>query len=76
MLRFTQHKGAKIVDKLLNSAVANAMSSGNVDEKSLFVREIFVDPGPVLKRYMPRAMGRATRKFRRTSHITLILGER
>ena len=61
--------------KLLNSAVANAENNFKMLESNLYVSKIFVDEGPVFKRWMPRAMGRATEILKRTSHITIILGE-
>jgi len=61
--------------KLLNSAVANAENNFKMVESNLYVSKIFVDEGPVFKRWMPRAMGRATEILKRTSHITIILGE-
>jgi large subunit ribosomal protein L22 len=67
-------KGAPILTKLLDSAVSNAKNAG-MAEDGLFIKTIFVDPGPVFKRFMPRAHGRATTLRKRTSHIRLILGE-
>lgn len=61
--------------KLLLSAVANAKNNKHLDVKKLFIKEIRVDQGPTLKRFMPRAMGRATPIQKKTSHITLVLGE-
>lgn len=60
--------------KLLRSAMANAKNQ-KLDQGKLFVSEIFVNPGPVLKRSLPRAMGRATPLLKRTSHITIVLKE-
>jgi large subunit ribosomal protein L22 len=64
------------MEKLLNSAVANAVNNHHMDEGRLFVKEVHVGPGPIMKRVMPRAQGRAFRILKRTSHITLVLGER
>jgi large subunit ribosomal protein L22 len=64
------------MEKLLKSAISNVTSAGKVDPDELFVREIFVDPGPILKRFTPRAQGRGTRVNKRTSHITIKLAER
>jgi len=61
--------------KLLNSAVANAENNFKMLESNLYVSEIFVNEGPIFKRWMPRAMGRATEILKRTSHITIVLGE-
>lgn len=76
ILRFTSHKGAKLIEKVLKSAISNAASSGAVDVDTLYVQGICVDPGPILKRYTARAMGRGTRINKRTSHVTVTLGER
>ena len=67
-------KGTPILTKLLDSAVSNAKNTG-MEEAGLFIKTIFVDPGPMFKKSMPRAHGRATPLRRRTSHIRLILGE-
>ncbi|TRZ77788.1 50S ribosomal protein L22 [bacterium] len=61
--------------KLLNSAVANAKNNFKIVESNLYISEIFVDEGATFKRWMPRAMGRATEILKRTSHITIVLGE-
>ena len=61
--------------KLLRSAVANAKNNQKLDPEKLFVKEIRVDQGPMLKRFMPRAMGRASGIQKKSSHIILILGE-
>ena len=81
VLAFTQKKSAGLVLKLLESAVANAehlaqQKQEKLDVDSLFVDRIFVDGGPTLKRFRPRAQGRATRIIKRTSHITIELDER
>ncbi len=61
--------------KLLHSAVSNAKNTKEMNSDKLFIKEIRVDEGPVLKRFIPRAMGRATPIHKKTSHITLILAE-
>ena len=73
VLRFTKKSAVDHISKLLKSAVANATdkSKGAVDIDTLIVKHISVDQGPTARRYMPRAMGRATRINKRTSHITL-----
>lgn len=68
-------KGAPVLKKLLQSAVANA-KNGGMDETKLFVKELFVNEGPTLKRSLPRAHGRATPIRKRMSHVTLVLGEK
>ena len=62
--------------KLLKSAVANAENNHGMNTDKLYVKEVHVGPGPIMKRVMPRAQGRAFRILKRTSHITLVLGER
>jgi large subunit ribosomal protein L22 len=68
-------KRARIIAKVLNSAVANAMNTGLMDVDNLYVKSIQVDGGVVLKRWRPRAQGRATRILKRTSHIAVVLDE-
>ena len=75
ILNFSPRKAALPVAKLIHSAVANAEERGEVDVDTLYVKKIFVDEGPTMKRFMPRAMGRATRINKRTSHITVVLDE-
>ena len=74
ILSSLKKKGARIVAKLLASAVANAKQK-KMDENRLMVRLAFANGGPVLKRHLPRAMGRADGILKRTSHITLVLEE-
>jgi large subunit ribosomal protein L22 len=74
-LRFMPKKAARLIRKVLESAVANADQTTSVDVDSLYVKKIFIDGGPMLKRFSPRAMGRATRILKRTSHITVIVDE-
>lgn len=74
-LRFMPKKGARILRKVIESAVANASQNGSIDIDTLFVKTVFVDGGPMLKRIRPRAMGRASRILKRTSHITVVLDE-
>jgi len=76
IMRFTRRKAAGPIYKLLKSAEANADNMGTVDIDNLYVKAITVDPGPTLKRIMPRAMGRATLIRKRTSHVTVVLDER
>lgn len=75
ILMFTPKKGAFILKKLLDSAVGNARQKKYVDVDNLYVKNVLVDGGPMMKRFMPRAMGRATKIRKRISHITLILDE-
>lgn len=74
-LNFCPRKAAGHLAKLIHSAVANADERGEMDVDMLLVRRIFVDEGPTMKRWRPRAMGRATRINKRTSHVTVILEE-
>jgi len=60
---------------VLKSAVANASQNESIDVDTLYIKKIFVDGGPILKRFRPRAMGRANRIRKRTSHITVVLDE-
>lgn len=62
--------------KLLKSAVANAENNHSMDPEKLYVSEIFANPGPIIKRIMPRAQGRAYRINKRTSHVTLVVAEK
>ncbi len=72
-LENSQKNAATPVLKLLKSAVANAIHNEDLDEKTLVVKTACVDKGPMLKRWMPRAMGRAAAIHKHTSHITIIL---
>ena len=74
-LNFTPKRGARILKKLLNSALSNAEQTSNVDVDALYIKTIFADEGPTLKRWRPRALGCATRIRKRTSHLTVILDE-
>jgi large subunit ribosomal protein L22 len=74
-LTFSPQKGARLLRKLINSAVANAEANKEVDVDTLFIKKIFADQGPTMKRFRPRAMGRATRVIKRMSHLTVILDE-
>jgi large subunit ribosomal protein L22 len=76
MLSFAPQKGALILKKLINSAVANAEQNSGVDVDALFVKRVYADEGPTLKRFRPRAQGRATRIRKRSSHLTVVLDEK
>ncbi len=73
ILRFSPHSASRTVEKCLNSAVANAERTPGVIPQNLIVERAFVDEGPTLKRWRPRAYGRATRIRKRTAHITLVV---
>lgn len=74
-LRFMPKKGAEILRKVIESALANASQNSAIDVDTLYVKSVFIDGGPTLKRIRPRAMGRANRILKRTSHITVVLEE-
>ncbi|HET6351368.1 MAG TPA: 50S ribosomal protein L22 [Coriobacteriia bacterium] len=76
ILRFSPRAASEIVEKTLNSAVANAERNLHVRPEALFVSATFVDEGPTLKRIQPRAMGRAFRINKRTAHITVVVKSR
>ena len=75
VLDFVPRKAARLVAKTLKSVIANAESQQRVDVDRLYVRRITVDGGATLKRFMPRAHGRATPIHKRTSHITIVVDE-
>jgi len=74
-LTLSHKKGAKLLIKVLNSAVANAREKGGIDMDNLYVKNVLVDDGPIMKRFLPRAMGRAYRILKKMSHVTVILDE-
>ncbi|MDR1539236.1 MAG: 50S ribosomal protein L22 [Clostridiales bacterium] len=81
ILLYSPRYAADLVVKVLDSAVANAEFLSNeraleFDKSSLYVQEVFANQGPTMKRIQPRAQGRAYRINKRTSHITIILGQR
>lgn len=76
ILNFTKKAAAKILVKLLKSALANATQKKTIDIDRLYVKQIMVDQGPTMKRYQARALGRATMIRKRTSHIHIILDEK
>ena len=75
MLLFANRRAAKVIEKVLKSAIANAENNNGLDKNILFVKEAYVNNGPILKRFRPRAQGRAFRINKRTSHITVVVGE-
>ncbi|MDP9728507.1 50S ribosomal protein L22 [Alicyclobacillus tolerans] len=76
ILQFTPRGASPVVAKVVRSAVANAENNHNMDVDKLYVKEIYVDEGPTLKRFHPRAQGRAYSILKRTSHITVVVAER
>ena len=75
VLEFTNRRSADTIKKVLNSAVANAEHNFALDADELLVAEAYADEGPTLKRWRPRARGRATRIRKRTSHITIVVAD-
>ena len=75
VLDFTNRRAAQPIRKVLESAVANAEHNHALDADELVIEEAYANEGPTLKRYRPRARGRATRIRRRTSHITIVVGD-
>jgi large subunit ribosomal protein L22 len=75
-LTFLNKKSALMIKKVIESAVANADYKKTIDLDKLFVKTITVDQGPVMKRFRPRAQGRATGVRKRMSHINIVLEER
>lgn len=73
VLRFAPQDASDPVGKVLDSAIANATNNHNLDPASLVVAEAYVDEGPTMRRFRPRAQGRAFRIRKRTSHITVVL---
>ncbi len=76
ILALSPRAAAKLVGKVLDSAVANAENNHDLDADDLFVVQAYVNGGPTLKRFRPRAMGRAGRIRKRTSHITVSVDEK
>ncbi len=76
ILKYTPKKGAKIVEKVIKSAVANAENNFDLDKDNLYISEIYANEGPKLKRWRPRAQGRAFPIMKRTSHIGVVVKER
>ncbi|MFD3449231.1 50S ribosomal protein L22 [Microbacteriaceae bacterium 4G12] len=76
ILRHTPKAASPVVEKVLKSAIANAEHNYEMDINSLVVSATFVDEGPTLKRFRPRAMGRASQINKRTSHITIVVSEK
>ncbi len=72
-LRFMPYRGAKIIEKVLKSAMSNAGTDKNVDPEEMVISKALVDEGPVMKRMRPRAMGRANIIKKKMSHITIYL---
>ena len=76
ILAFSTKKGAAIIKKVLESAIANAEHNNQADVNKLVVSQVYANQGPTMKRFRPRAQGRASRINKRTSHITLVVTEK
>ena len=76
ILNNMNNKAARIIKKVLVSAVANAENNHNLDKTKLFVKEAYVNDGPVLKRSVPDSRGRIAKNDHRTSHVTVVVAER
>lgn len=76
ILRHTPKAVSPVLEKLLNSAIANAEHNYSLDVTKLVVTQAYVNQGPTMKRFRPRAQGRASRINKRTSHITLVVAEK
>ncbi|GAA3719892.1 MULTISPECIES: 50S ribosomal protein L22 [Salinicoccus] len=75
ILKLTNKRTSPVVEKLVHSAVANAEHNYDMDVENLFISEAYADEGPTLKRFRPRAQGRATKINKHTSHITIVVSE-
>ena len=76
ILKHTPKAASEILEKVLNSAVANAENNHNMNVDNLYISEAYANQGPTLKRFRPRAQGRGVRILKRTSHITLVVEEK
>lgn len=76
LLQHDPRRASRPLKKLLESAIANASENHKLDEDTLIVKRVEVDEGPTLKRWMPRALGRATPIRKRTSQITIVVAEK
>ena len=76
ILKFTPNKAARVVEKVLNSAIANAENNFGLEKANLVVSEAFANEGPTLKRFRPRAKGSASPINKRTTHVTVVVSEK
>ncbi len=76
ILRHTPKTASPVLEKLLKSAIANAEHNYDMDVNNLYIEKVFVDEGATLKRFRPRAQGRASAINKRTSHITIVVSEK
>jgi large subunit ribosomal protein L22 len=75
VLAFTSREAARAIEKVLHSAVSNAEANHGLSEDGLYIKEAYVNAGPMLKRWRPRARGRVARIHKRTCHITVLLAQ-
>ena len=73
LLRFAPQAASEPIGKVVSSAIANATNNYNLDARTLVITQAFVDEGPTMKRFRPRAQGRASQILKRTSHITIVV---
>lgn len=76
ILKFTPKRGAKVLEKVVKSAVANAENNNNMDRENLYISEVYANQGPTLKRWRPRSQGRAYPILKRTSHVGVTVTEK
>ena len=76
ILAYLNKSASPVVAKLVKSAAANAVNNNKMDESKLYIKAIYANDGPRLKRYMPRAKGSASSIIKRTSHITVVVEEK
>lgn len=76
ILTYMHQRGARMIKRLIDSSVANASNGGFLDVGELYIQKIWVDEGPTLKRWRPRARGRAFPILKRTSHISVVVAPR
>lgn len=76
ILKLTSNAASVAIGKVLTSAAANAVNNFHMDKDKLFVKEAFINEGPTMKRFLPRAKGSADRLLKRTCHITIVLAEK
>ena len=76
ILKYSPRYAAEIIEKILKSAIANAVNNNELDENNLYVADVVANQGPTLKRIRPRAQGRAYRINKKTAHISIYLDEK
>jgi len=76
ILMYTPKAASPVVAKLLNSAIANAVNNQELDRNTLYVAEVYANPGPTLKRFVARSRGSAAPMLKRTSHISVVLDQK